>query len=101
MVRAALNLELTDGTVVADSVGDIACVFLAGLHRAERAIAERLASIAAATLPWPPIAAEKALPWVEKLTGLTLADSQKEAVRLALAAKVLVITGGPALARRP
>src|SRR5467141_3103231 len=34
-VRAALNLELTDGTVVADSVGDTACVFLAGLHRAE------------------------------------------------------------------
>jgi exodeoxyribonuclease V alpha subunit len=98
-VRAALNLELTDGTVVADSVGDTACVFLAGLHRAERAIAERLASIAAATLPWHPIAAEKALPWVEKLTGLTLADSQKKAVRLALAAKVLVITGGPGVGK--
>jgi exodeoxyribonuclease V alpha subunit len=99
LVRAALDLELTEGTVVADSVGDTACVFLAGLHRAERAIAERLASIAAATLPWPPIAAEKALPWVEKLTGLTLADSQKEAVRFALAAKVLIITGGPGVGK--
>jgi exodeoxyribonuclease V alpha subunit len=99
LVRAALHLELTDGSVVADSVGDTTCVFLAGLHRAERAIAERLASIAAARLPWPPIAAEKALPWVEKLTGLTLADSQKEAVRLALAAKVLVITGGPGVGK--
>jgi exodeoxyribonuclease V alpha subunit len=99
LVRAALHLELTDGTVVADGVGDTACVFLAGLHRAERAIAERLASIAAARLPWPPIAADKALPWVEKLTGLTLADSQKDAVRLALAAKVLVITGGPGVGK--
>jgi len=39
------------------------------------------------------------LPWVEKLTGLTLADSQKEAIRLALAAKVLVITGGPGVGK--
>jgi exodeoxyribonuclease V alpha subunit len=38
-------------------------------------------------------------PWVEKLTGLTLADGQKEAVRLALAAKVLVITGGPGVGK--
>jgi len=44
------------------------------LHRAERAIAERVASIAATTLPWPPIVAEKALPWVEKLTGAALAE---------------------------
>jgi hypothetical protein len=51
LVRAALNLELTDGTMVADSVGDTACVFPAGLHHAERAIAERLASIATATPP--------------------------------------------------
>jgi exodeoxyribonuclease V alpha subunit len=99
LVRTALDLELTDGSLIADSVGERACVFLAGLHRAERTIAERLASIASATLPWPSIAAEKALPWVEKLTGLTLADSQKEAVKLSLAAKVLVITGGPGVGK--
>jgi exodeoxyribonuclease V alpha subunit len=40
--HTAPDLELTEGTVIADSVGETPCVFLAGLHRAERSIAERL-----------------------------------------------------------
>ena len=43
-------------------------------------------------LPWPWIDEEKALPWVEKRSGLQLADGQKAAVGLALMAKALVIT---------
>src|SRR5947209_12823405 len=46
LVRAALDLETSEGTVVAVSVGETRCVFLAGLHRAERKIAERLAQLA-------------------------------------------------------
>jgi exodeoxyribonuclease V alpha subunit len=46
-------------------------------------------------LPWAWIDEEKALPWVEKRSGLQLADSQRGAIRLALTAKALVITGGP------
>jgi exodeoxyribonuclease V alpha subunit len=42
LVRTALDLELADGTVVADTVRETACVFLAGLHRAERNIADWL-----------------------------------------------------------
>jgi hypothetical protein len=43
LIRTALDLELADGTVIADMVGDKRCVFLAGLYyRAERGIAERL-----------------------------------------------------------
>jgi exodeoxyribonuclease V alpha subunit len=42
LIRTALDLELQEGTVVADRVGEIPCVFLSGLHRAERTIAERL-----------------------------------------------------------
>src|SRR5438445_7785758 len=70
LVRSALDLELADGSVVADSISDTACVFLAGLHRAERGIAERLHSLVSGTLPWPWIDAEKALPWVERRTNL-------------------------------
>src|SRR5258708_21260875 len=40
LVRTALGLELTEGNVVADTVGETPCIFLAGLHRAERAIAD-------------------------------------------------------------
>src|SRR2546428_4094239 len=99
LIRAALDLELQEGTVVADRVGETDCIFLAGLHGAERAVAERLLTLANGTLPWPWIDAEKALPWIEQRTGLTLAETQKTAVRLALTAKVLVITGGPGVGK--
>src|SRR4051812_6382121 len=98
-VDEALALELEAGDVVADEVDGRACVFLAGLHRAERGIAERLRRLANGPPPWPAIDADKALPWVEGKTGLALADSQQAAVRLALASKVLVVTGGPGVGK--
>ena len=99
LIGTALGLELREGTVIADRVGETDCIFLAGLHGAERAVGERLATLANGTLPWPWIDAEKALPWIEQRTGLTLAENQNAAVRLALEAKVLVITGGPGVGK--
>jgi exodeoxyribonuclease V alpha subunit len=99
LIRTALDLELQEGTVVADRVGETPCVFLAGLHRAERAIAERLMRQANGTLPWPWIDPDKALPWVEGRIGLALAESQVAAIRLALMSKVLVMTGGPGVGK--
>jgi exodeoxyribonuclease V alpha subunit len=98
-VRTALDLELTEGTVIADSVGETPCVFLAALHRAEHTIAERLLRLANGTLPWPWIDPDKALPWAEKRIGLALAASQVAAIRLALRSKVLVMTGGPGVGK--
>jgi exodeoxyribonuclease V alpha subunit len=66
LIRTALDLELQEGTVVADRVGETPCVFLAGLHRAERTIAAQLMRLAGGMLPWPWIDPEKALPWVEE-----------------------------------
>ncbi len=85
--------------MIADRVGETPCAFLAGLYRAERTIADRLAQLACGTLPWPPIDPDRALPWVEKRICLALAESQVAAIRLALTSKVLVMTGGPASAR--
>jgi exodeoxyribonuclease V alpha subunit len=99
LIHVALDLELQEGTVVADRVGETPCVFLAGLHRAERIIAERLTRLANGTLPWPWIDPDKALPWVEKHIGLALAESQVAAIRLALMSKVLVMTGGPGVGK--
>jgi exodeoxyribonuclease V alpha subunit len=80
-------------------LGDTECVFLAGLHRAERAIAERLLPLNRSELPWPWIDPGKAIPWIEQRIGLTLAVSQKAAVATALGSKVLVITGGPGVGK--
>src|SRR5260370_6446433 len=99
IVETALGLELGEGDVVADQVEGRDCIFLAGLHRAEQAIAARLKAIARGPLPWTAIDADKAIPWVEDKTGLTLADSQKAAVRAALASKIMVITGGPGVGK--
>ncbi|MFC7478056.1 ATP-dependent RecD-like DNA helicase [Dankookia sp. GCM10030260] len=99
LVRTALGLELEAGEVVADTLEGQRCVFLAGLYRAEREIAERLRHLAVGAPPWPAIDAERAIPWVEGKTGLILAESQRAAVRLALASKVLVITGGPGVGK--
>jgi exodeoxyribonuclease V alpha subunit len=99
IVDEALALELREGAVVADTVDGRACAFLAGLHRAERGIAERLLRLAHGPPPWPAVDAEKAIPWVEAQARLELAASQKEALRLALASKVLVITGGPGVGK--
>src|ERR1700687_3701562 len=99
LVRIALDLERTEGTVFADRVGEDSCVFLTGLHRAERGIAERLTRLASGTLPWPWIDPDKALPWAEERIGLALAESQVAAIQLALMSKVLVMTGGPGVGK--
>jgi ATP-dependent exoDNAse (exonuclease V) alpha subunit len=95
LIRTALDLELADGTVTASRVRDKPCVFLAGLYRAERNIADRLLQLRNGKLPWPCIDPDKAIPWIEQRSGLVLAESQRSAVALALTSKVLVITGGP------
>src|SRR4029078_7023829 len=40
LLLAAIDLDLPEGPVIADNVGETPCVFLAGLYRAEKAIAE-------------------------------------------------------------
>ena len=99
LVADALARELEEGTVAVDTVEDRHCVFLAGLYRAEQIIADRLRALAAGQPPWPEIEVGKAIPWVEGKTGLALADSQKQALELAVTNKVLVITGGPGVGK--
>jgi exodeoxyribonuclease V alpha subunit len=51
IVEQALTFELEAGEVVADTVGERRCIFLAGLYRAERAIADRLRQLGRARFP--------------------------------------------------
>ncbi|AWN35952.1 SF1B family DNA helicase RecD2 [Methylobacterium radiodurans] len=99
LIRSALLDVLDTGEVVQDIIGDKACIFLAGLHAAERVIAERLLHRIKGEPPWPEIDLAKALPWVEGKTGKTLSPSQAEAVRLVVGAKLAVITGGPGVGK--
>ncbi|WP_247887682.1 SF1B family DNA helicase RecD2 [Azospirillum argentinense] len=99
ILETAAELERQDGAVAADSLGGEPCLFLASLHRAEQAIADRLRRLAGGPVPWPEIDAEKAIPWVEAKAGITLAEGQREALRQAATSKLLVITGGPGVGK--
>ncbi|MGN7870803.1 SF1B family DNA helicase RecD2 [Paracoccus sp. 22332] len=99
LIESAIGDELAEGSVTADQVGEADCIFLTGLYGAERAIAGHLGRLGTGPLPWPAIDADRALPWIEEKTGLSLAPSQAEAIRLALKSKVTVITGGPGVGK--
>ncbi|MFZ4567344.1 MAG: ATP-dependent RecD-like DNA helicase [Prochlorococcaceae cyanobacterium] len=114
VIQTALDLELAEGTVVADQLSGASAdgqpsppqpaVFLANLHRGEREIAEALLELNDGQPPWAcdargAIDPAVAIPWVEQRLDLQLAASQKAAVELALTSKVLVITGGPGVGK--
>ena len=99
-VEAALAAELAETAVVSDELDGVPGVFLAGLHGAERGIAAGLRRLlAAGPPPWAGMDAAAALPRVEAETGLRLAETQRDALLLALRGKVLVLTGGPGVGK--
>ena len=97
--RPGEDRGLAAAEVVGDTIGGKPCVFLRGLYAAESGIAERLVALSRGRPPWPKIDATKAIPWVESRSGKPLSDSQRDAMALALQAKVSVITGGPGVGK--
>ena len=70
-------------------------VYLPAFHYAETVSAKNLISLADEPYNRQFVDCEKALPWLEREMGITFADAQKEAIKMAAASKVMVITGGP------
>ena len=74
--RARIVLLAADGVgnqVIADTVGETACIFLGGLYRAEQVIADRILRLANGKLPWPYIDPEKAREAITDRTRAILA----------------------------
>ncbi|HYN61341.1 MAG TPA: helix-hairpin-helix domain-containing protein, partial [Rubrivivax sp.] len=99
VIERAIDQEITDEILVADTVDQQPCVFLAPLYQAERSIADQIRRLCTGRPTWPAVDADKAIPWVERKLGIDLAASQKDAVALALKSKLLVITGGPGVGK--
>ena len=72
LIGTAVELELTEGTVTADGVGESACVFLSGLYHPERAIADRKKQLLSGSLPWPQMIPIRPA-WIELAPGCKLA----------------------------
>ena len=100
IIDQAVEQALADGRLVKDAGEDgQELVYLATLHKAEVDLAEDIVGLSAGLHPCPPIDVEKAIRWVERKVGLSLAAQQQRAIRLATEAKVMVITGGPGVGK--
>ncbi len=70
-------------------------LYLPSLYAAERGCAAMLHRLIATPCDPVPIQVDNALRWVEKSQGITLSEEQRDAIRIGVTAKVMVITGGP------
>ncbi|HYE99719.1 MAG TPA: ATP-dependent RecD-like DNA helicase [Planctomycetota bacterium] len=99
ILRRALDGEIACGRLVRDTVRGMEVVYLAALHRAETAVAESLRALREGPPALPVLDVDDAIGKAEADIGLTLAPSQRAALRVALGSKVLVVTGGPGVGK--
>ncbi len=99
VVDAALERTLAQGNLAQETIEDHVLLFLPRLQRAEEAIAHSLCRLAAMPPAFPSIDLDKAVAWCQAKTGTELAPTQREALRKAWAARVLVVTGGPGVGK--
>lgn len=90
----ALDALLIRGDIVREPVAGEQAIYLAALHEAESYAAMRLAEMSHGTF-LPPDGFDRMLTRIEAEQGITYAPSQREAVRLAACAQVMILTGGP------
>lgn len=74
-------------------------VYLPALRRAEQTIANRFLSLAARPAAYPPMDIPKAIQWIQKKIGITLAPAQIQAISTVLAHRVVIVTGGPGVGK--
>jgi exodeoxyribonuclease V alpha subunit len=99
IIEHAIELELQEENLIAESIDGKSCLFLTPLYRAEVSVASSLMRLLEGALPWGQIDPAVAIPWVEKKTDRILSPSQRDAVVQVLTSKVTVITGGPGVGK--
>jgi exodeoxyribonuclease V alpha subunit len=99
VIVQAIVAELAEENLVSERIDGQEALFLTPLYRAETGCASNLLRLCQGALPWGEIDTTKAIPWVEEKTGLTLSESQKNAVDQVLRSKMSVITGGPGVGK--
>jgi exodeoxyribonuclease V alpha subunit len=98
-IAQAVEQGRTEDEFVREPGGDEPWLYLKPLFLAELGVARALLGLRQGPHPLPVIDGAIALEGVEKGMGLTLAPTQREAIRQALTQKVLVITGGPGVGK--
>ncbi len=91
VLEKALNELASSRELIIDS----GRVYLALMARVEDMVASRLKDLLISPLILPKIDIDVAIEWVEKRVTMKLSAAQKQAIRMAVRSKVLIITGGP------
>ena len=99
IVTEALERTLASKDLVKETISGQELIFLPHLKRAEEIIAGRIRSLSGSPSAFPSIDFEKAVVWCQEKTGKELAHSQRDALKLALSSRTLVITGGPGVGK--
>lgn len=99
IVSEALARTLASDDLIVEKIHGQELVFLPHLKRAEEITAARIQSLCASPSTFPVIDFEKAVAWCQEKTRKELAPSQRDALKLALTSRALVITGGPGVGK--
>ncbi len=91
----ALEEEVGEQRLIRDTLSDQPAVFLSVYYTYEQRIAKKLLRIGQGDAPCGVVDTKKFLAVTEKQLAIKLSESQREAVKQALASKLMVITGGP------
>jgi exodeoxyribonuclease V alpha subunit len=87
-------LALSNDVMVEEDI-----VYLTGLYKSERGVANFILDLCAAELKLPAMDLHRAVEWVQEKTRVELAEAQEKAIKTALASKLTVITGGPGVGK--
>jgi exodeoxyribonuclease V alpha subunit len=99
-IPAAVLVEaIRHGVAAGTLIDERGNIFLRALHEAEAGVAENLRRLMAASAPYPPIQAAKAVAWAEERMRLAFAPAQRAGLEMALSNQVSIITGGPGVGK--
>ena len=93
-VIAAVDRLTELGRVEHSTIAGIAAVYLPEYYEAETAIAARIRAMAQCP-PTPLPDAERVLQGIEAIAGITYAERQRDAIRMAAERRIMILTGGP------
>lgn len=94
----ALLAEQAADQIVLESIEGVEAIFLKVFYRAEKGIAWHIKRLQSSSLV-ASLPLEAALQSAEQHTGLELSASQREAMKVVLAHKLCIITGGPGVGK--
>ena len=93
-IREGIDILAERGELIREEIAGVDACYLADLYFAEAHVAERLSEMCQLEI-MPPKGLDKLVRNLEREQGITYADQQRHAVKLAASCQVMLLTGGP------